>query len=198
MFGLGKKNSELESFANLLVKAIREMFWERAELKFSAMPKLERKNIIEYEKRMRVDGMEKFNHNPTFISTVNFYASELDMKKNKTLGALITYVEQSYIVELLKMLKYPPADDENEDAMKDCCGTLCNIIAGRFKSEVVAAGYIELEMSHFSNFRNTSFRGIDFCFNEFDKYEISFEIKGAKRLVVEMTMGTVPHASNRT
>jgi hypothetical protein len=187
-----KQNNELDKFADLLEKSVIGLFKERGEIDFSASPVKERKRIIEFDGRMRADGMEKFDNEPTYVSAVNFYGSEKDMEKGKTLGALIIYVEQSYIAKLMKMLRYPPIDDESDDAMRDSCGTLCNIVSGRFKSEISSAGYIELEMSHFMNYRNSAFGGVNFCYNEYDKYQLDFEIDKKKRMVIEMTMGAVP------
>ena len=114
------------------------------------------------------------------------------MAKKKTLGALVVYVPEAYLPKLMRTLQYPAIDDEDEKAMLDSVGTLCNIVAGRFKSEISSAGYIELEMSHFNNFRNSPLFGIDFCLAEYDKYEVIFELEGSKRMVIEMTMGVVP------
>jgi len=191
IFG-GGKNKELDKIAELLVKGITALFRERGELEFSSPPKQEKKTIIEYEGKMRADGMEKFNNEPTYVSAVNYYTNEADMQKGKALGALVIYVEQAYLPKLMKLLQYPPVDDENEDAMLDSCGTLSNIIAGRFKSEMSSAGYIELEMSHFQTYRNSAFAGVAFCRNEFDMYEVTFDIAGKKRLVMEISMGVVP------
>ena len=187
-----KQNKELEKFADLLIKGVTALFAERGELEFSKDPEKERKTIIEYEGKMRADGMEKFNNEPTYVSVVNYYASEADMQKNKVLGALVIYVEQAYLPKLMRLLQYPPVDDESEEAMLDSCGTLSNIIAGRFKSEVSSAGYIELEMSHFQTYRNSAFAGVSFCPSEFDMMTVSFEIANVKRLAMEMSMGVVP------
>lgn len=189
---MGKQNPELEKFADLLEKGTTALFLERnAEIKFKP-PVKNRQKIIEYDGKMRADGMEKFNNEPTYVAAINYYASKVDMGKKKTLGVIIVYVEQNYMVKVMKLLQYPPVDDENEDALQDSCGTLCNIIAGRFKSEISKAGYIELEMSHFVTARNTVVPGVDFCFSEFDKFEIVFDIDNARRLVMEITMGIVP------
>jgi len=186
-----KQNSELDIFTELLERGTIALFQER-EVKFAGPPKKEKRKIIEYDGRMRADGMEKFDNEPTYVSAVNFYASEKDMEKKNTLGALIVYVEQSYIAKMMRLLQYPPIDDESDDAMRDSCGTLCNIIAGRFKSEISKAGYVELEMSHFMNYKNNAFQGVNFCFSEYDMYQMDFSIENAKRLVIEMTMGPVP------
>lgn len=186
-----EKDDRLHKFALALLESVKEIFKEKSDVGFSKEPTLERKNIIEYNGRMRADGMEKFN-DPTFVSTVNYYVNAKDMEKHSAIGALVVYVEQSYIVSLLRLLKYPPIDDEDENAMKDSCGTLCNIFAGHFKSKISSMGCIELEMSPFSNYRNTAANGVEFCYKEYDKYEISFFLDNKKRLVVEMTMGAVP------
>ena len=191
MFFRSNNPKELEKLAQTLNQCVTDLIKERSDLKFTKDPEVKRKNIIEYQGRMRVDGMEKFGE-PTFISTVNYYASAADMQQGKTLGALVVYVEQGYIVQLLKKMKYPLANDEDENEMKDCCGTLCNIIAGRFKSAVSAMGYVELEMSHFSSYQNEVKEGIPFDHRERRKYEITFEIDDEKALVVELTMGAVP------
>ena len=140
---------------------------------------------------MRAEGMEKFN-NPTYVASLNYYRDTKSMDARKAIGALIVYVEQEYVATIMKLLQYPKVDDENEEALKDSCGALCNIIGGRFKSEVSRAGYVELEMSPFSSYRNSIPHGVAFCYNEYDKYEVIFFIDKAKRLVVEMTMGAIP------
>ncbi len=188
----GKQNSELDKFTELLEKGLTDLFMERGELNFTSPPTRERRKIIEYNGKMRADGMEKFQNEPTYVSAINYYANQKDMGKNKTLGALIVYVEQTFMPKLMRLLQYPPVDDESETALLDSCGTLCNLIAGRFKTEISKAGYIELEMSHFKTYRNNAFVGVDFCFNEYDMYEVKCEIEGKKRVVLEMTMGAVP------
>lgn len=191
MFFGSKTNPRLEDFAKALQSSVEQLFRERNDIHFSQDAKLEKKLIIEYGGKMRAEGMEKFN-DPTFISAINYYLNKTDMEKNKAAGAIVTYIEQTYVTTLLKLLKYPLADDEDLDALADCCGTLCNIIAGAFKTEISRMGYIELEMSHFKSYRNKIISGVDFCYNERELYEISFFIKDQKRLVIEVTMGILP------
>ena len=114
------------------------------------------------------------------------------MQKKKALGTLVVYVQQEYVPKLIRSLQYPAIDDEDEKAMLDSIGTLGNIIAGRFKSEVSAAGYIELEMSAFNTFRNSAPTGIEFCFSEYELFEAAFDLEGKKRLVIDLSMGVVP------
>ena len=175
-----------------MANSITALFLERGEISFSQKPKLERKQIIEYDGKIRANGIERFNGEVTYVSAVNFYASAADLQKKKTLGALIVYVEKSYLAKLMKLLQYPPIDDEIEQALLDSIGTLCNIAAGRFKSEIQSAGYADLEMSHFINYRNNAIVGIDFCRSEYDYYEMDCYIDGIKRVCFDMTIGVVP------
>lgn len=191
LFG-GKQNPELEQFANILNKAVVGLFQERGEITFTRPAEKQRKRIVEYNGRMRADGMDRFINQSTYVSVVNYYANSATMAKNKTLGALVVYVQQEYMPTMMKLLRYPPIDDESEKALLDSCGTLCNIIAGRYKSEISGDGYIELEMSHFQTYRNSAFDGVAFCFDEFDLYELTFEIDGKKRLMLDVSMGVVP------
>ncbi|MDD3375092.1 MAG: hypothetical protein PHY73_05155 [Candidatus Omnitrophica bacterium] len=193
MFFGGKANPDLEQFAKALSESVVKMFKERNDIKFSQDPVVEKRNIIEYNGMMRADGMEKFNE-PTFISFINYYNTTSDMEKNKAIGGIVVYIEQTYVTDLLKLLKYPLADDEDLEALADCCGTLCNIVAGAFKTAISGMGYIELEMSHFTSYRNRAVVGIPFSYNEREKYELSFFIKDQKRLIIDMSMGLVPKA----
>jgi len=188
----GKRNPDLEKLADILRQSVVALFKERGEINFSEQPRMERKQIIEYEGKIRANGIERFDGEVTYVSAVNFYASTADLEKKKTLGVLIVYVEQAFLPRLMKLLQYPPVDDENEQAMLDSIGTLCNIVSGRFKSEIKAGGHIDLEMSHFINYRNNAVVGIDFCKNEYEYYEIDCFIDGQKRVCFDMSMGIIP------
>jgi len=114
------------------------------------------------------------------------------MKRNKVWGALVVYVEEIMVPEMLKTLKYPEVDVLKEDRLKDACGTLANLIAGGFKNEMKALGFPDMEMSHFTNYRNSALVGVDFYKNQAHKYVLDFMFGGVKRLVLELTMGPIP------
>ena len=185
------REQELLSQSQLLADTVSKLFRERGEIEFSKAPLLTKRPIVEYNGRMRADGMEKFN-NPTFVAFINFYLDAAAMGKHNALGAIIVYVEQDYVPIIFRKLRYPAVDDENNKAMCDACGALCNIIAGAFKSALVNKGYKELEMSHFLSYRNTAANGAEFNYKEYDKYEICFEMDNIKRLVLELTMAPIP------
>src|SRR5665213_1216233 len=57
------------TLALALCSAIKKIFFEKSETTFSSEPRLEKKFITEFERKMRVDAMEKFN-TITVFSTV--------------------------------------------------------------------------------------------------------------------------------
>ena len=130
---------------------------------------------------------------PLFCDRVSGpFSNTKEMKKSAVWGLLVIYVEQDYVEKFIGLLQYPDVDEENWDDMKDACGAICNLIAGQFRIDFTAQGYPNMEMSHFSSYRNTSLAGVHFYNKVREKYELSFYIKGEKRLVVELTMGPVP------
>ena len=186
-----EKQDILEQFAKILVKSVKKVFDNKEAYHCLGPVEMKRSRIIEFMQRMRVYGIDKFEA-PTFVSTVNFYANLKDMEKHKALGVLVLYIEQDYVKRLLNMLQYPDIPDDDEE-LKDACGTLCNVIAGQFKIEIssLGGGYQALEMSHFSNYRNSALRGVEFNSKQMDKIEISFTIRDQKRLVLEFSMGEI-------
>ena len=85
--------------------------------------------------------------------------------------------------EFLRLLQYPYIDYDNDHDVKDGCGTIANLIAGQYKREVGAMGYKDLMMSHFESFI-TAPEGVEIPLESMEKYELSFEVDGVKRLVV--------------
>ena len=180
-------SSALFTISLAMAVAVRKIFREKAQLKFTREPIMEKKPITHFMRRMRVDPMEKFNA-PTVVSYIHFYKNHKDMDLRKPIGVIFLYVELSYLAQLLKILEYPEIDDDEEEQVEDACGALCNIIAGYFKNELIALGYQQLEMSAFESYINSVVNGVDYPAKTVNKYEVNYEIGGQKRLVTEMVM----------
>lgn len=187
----GNNSEALFTLALALTAAIKKIFYERAEAKFSQEPIIDKKPIIQFVKRMRIDAMEKFNQT-TIFSVVHYYKDVDHLERNLPIGCIIIYIEKKFVPELLRLLKYPYIDYDDEAEVKDGCGAISNLIAGQFKKEFIALGYKDLEMSHFKSFINNVQDGIDFPKDEKESYEIGFHIDGIKRMVVDMVMADLP------
>ncbi len=185
-----RKEDNLRAMAIVLAGAVRKVF-EKRGVKFTSRPILERKPVVEFMKRMRVFGMEKFP-SPTYISTINFFISKKEMDKKEALGVIALYIEQDFMARLIKLLNYPQIDEDDEEQVKDAGGAICNLIGGQFKTDLSLMGFWELEMSHFSSYRNSAAMGVPFYHKVLEKFELSFYLKGEKRLVMEISMGPIP------
>ena len=189
----GDHSEDLFTMTLSLSAAVKKVFFEKSENKFSSEPVIGKKIIIQFVNRMRVDAMEKFN-STTLLSMVHFYKNSAALEKNDPVGLIIVYIERDFVPELLRLLKYPYIDYENEIEVLDGIGTITNLIAGYFKKELARLGYIDLEMSAFKSAMNTVLDGVEYCKEQTRKYEIGFEINDQKRLVVEMVMNALPKA----
>jgi hypothetical protein len=177
--------------ALLLSKVVTRVLDQRGGIQLSTEPEFRLVHIVEFMKRMRVWSLDKFR-GKTFISVINFYMSDEDMENHKATGAVIVYIGEEYVMTLLKKLGYPELDEDNEEMLEDACGTFLNIVSAKFKEGMIQLGYRELVMSHFVSFQNEAINGIEYDPKQKEKYEISFEIGGYKRIVFELTMGNVP------
>ncbi len=188
---LGPQQKEFYAQALVLVVAVEKMLRMKGGLVLSAEPHVVRRKIVQFGKRMRIDGLEKFGERTVF-SSINFYLDKERMDENQAVGTLIVYLPVSYIDRLLRMMEYPHIDEEDDESVLDGCGTVTNLIGGYFVKELKGLGYIHLEMSHFESYINTSVNGVEFSAEQEWKYEITFEISGAKKMVAELTLGHVP------
>jgi hypothetical protein len=184
------QHSDLEVFALCLVIAIKKVLEQQANLIVSREPVLHKRAVIQFQKRMRVDALEKFNERTVF-STVHFYRDKAAMEKGVALGNIIVYIPVNNIVKLFEKLNYPPVDEDDDAAVLDASGTLVNLFAGAFVKDMAARGYGFLVMSHFESYINVALNGIDFSSDQEYKYEIDFEIRGQRVFVVELTMGAI-------
>ncbi|MCK5581793.1 MAG: hypothetical protein KAJ18_11040 [Candidatus Omnitrophica bacterium] len=192
MFFSTKGNPDLEKIATILRDSIVKMFVDYANINISIDAEMNRKNIVDFrDHHMRADGIEKFN-SPSCVGFINYYLNKKNLDAHDPVGAIVVYVENSYISPLMKLLKYPPLDEEDDEALLDGVGTICNILAGSFKLEMSVNGYADLEMSAFQTHRNSALTGVKFNPKEFFMYELVFYIKKEKRIVLEFTMGMVP------
>ncbi len=179
--------SNLIDMSVALSVAVKKVFFEKSRTMFSEDPVIQKKGIVAFSGRLRIDAMEKFNQT-TIMSVVHYFLNQEDLDKNKPVGLLIIYLERSYVPEMLRLLQYPYIEFDDDRDVTDGSGAIINLIAGHFKNELKALGYEDLEMSHFQSFINKVPMGVVYPKGQTDRYELSFVIDGEKRLVVEMVM----------
>jgi len=169
----------------VLSSAVKKLFFEKTKTKFTGEPKMVRRLLTVFEGKMRVNGMEKFNV-PTVFSVVEFALNEEALKKQEYLLTLVIYLDRVFLPEFLRLMQYSYIDFDDDQEVMDGCGTLVNLIAGQYKRKLAGLGYGDLTMSHFRSYINSAVEGLEIPAGLTEKHEISFDIEGAKGLVVEL------------
>ena len=147
-------------------------------------------NIIEYQGRMSVTGMDKFN-GPTYIAGVGFYLNDQDREKHRAKGAIVIYLEASNTERILRGFGHPVSDDDEDEETLTACGKICTTLADTFKESLSQAGYPALVLSSPVVNKNSLSEGIDFSADQTQKQEISFYFWKKKAFVVDLTMADI-------
>ena len=189
--GSPQRVEELKVQANALVEIVKDIFDKKAGIKFNPAPAVERRDLIEWQGKMRIAGMEVFNAS-TYISYINYYLSEADKQKKNALGAVVLYILEEQLFSVITKLGYPKVDDENPEELKEGCGRICVDMANDFQKKLAAMGYPALVMGAVDNNRNTVPVGVSFNVKEYDKFVTSFCLNDKKVIAVELTLGPMP------
>ncbi len=185
------KGLDPQVLTGAFMAAMGQMLEKLSNIPASQEPKIEESEIIEYEGRMRVSGMEKFN-SPAFLSVVNFYLNQGEMQRHKPKGALILYLEAENISKFLKAFGVHFADDEDDKSLMDACGKVCEAVAAEFKNELTRKGYVELVLSNPSNYKNNILEGIAYSQDQKTKQTVNFFYFKTKAIVADLTMADLP------
>ena len=149
------------------------------------------KPIEEYEGRWRVKATDKFDVS-VYITAISFYLSKSDMPLHRARGAMVFYMDTEVADKLFKAAGLKVPYDEDDESMMELCGSLSQTIAHAFRDRLAAAGYITLEVSQASVYKNTISEGVEFSRDQDEKHELSFYFLKHKALVIEWAMAPIP------
>ena len=186
-----KTNPDLEDQAKILKDVIKTKFaTEQERLVVTGDPALIKNTLVEYDKKLKVAAMDKFN-NPGYACGRSYYLAQKDIPLHKAVGAVAIYILEREIGAFLKAFGYSEFDDENEEQVAEKCLDFGKKITDAYKT-ALAAKYVDLIMSDAVCARNGVPKGLDFSFDQFEKYEIHFLIANKLTLVAEVTMTVLP------
>ncbi|MBF0484124.1 MAG: hypothetical protein HQL25_05400 [Candidatus Omnitrophica bacterium] len=172
-----------------LMGYVQEILETKCKAKLSEKAAFLKKNIIEYDSKMRLFGLEKFD-GPCYVAAINLYLTKQKLENKDCCGVIVLFLDEE-IAELFVRALQPGVSYEDPDVVMDNCGELCNIIAVQFKNEAVNFGYANLFLSAPVKAHNDIMYGVDFPFEEDFYYEISFKVKNRKAVVVSFVMANV-------
>jgi len=185
---MSAKETNKEKIVKTLISSIQETFKKMSTVAFTKEPDFIERDIIEYSSRMRVCGLEKFN-GPCLIGVINYYLNPKEQEVKNPCGALILYVEEENAAKMFKSLGYTVKDDDDEELILDYVGEFGNVIAEKFKNDLMAIGYSDIVFSPCEQFMNDIPEGVAFDYKEAKYHEASFHLWKNKILVTDVTFG---------
>jgi hypothetical protein len=175
---------------NSIVPEVMEGFLSKLGAPTSP-PENKELEIDEYEGRMKVVGLQKFE-TASFISVVNFYLNQVEMSRHKPKGVFVVYIDSENASKIYKILGIRVDEDEDDISMMKACDELTQSFAEAFKNKLLEQGYIDLLMSEPVHFRNTALRGVEFSPDQKIKFEFSFFYWKRKSIVIEISLADLP------
>lgn len=176
-----------EIIGKISVKVVEDTIKGMSSLTFSKDSHFDKREIIEYQSRMRVFGMEKFN-GPCYIGVVNYYFSAEDQKNHDACGVFILFIEETNVGKFLKSLGYRGFDEDEEKSVYKPLGEFTEVLSSNFKKEIQSLGYQNLISSTPACYHNDISSGVEFSYDQYAKYESSFYLWKDKIVVVEVTI----------
>ena len=177
--------------AGFLKNVVDRTFQQSGKITFSEEPTIERKDIIEYDHRMRASGLDKFNY-PAFVAAVNFYKTQKDEQEHNACGAVVFYIKASMVEQILKAVGIRGFDEDEDESVAGKCAEFCLALTEEFKKELMNAGYANLIMSQPICAKNNIFQGVEFSYDQYDRFELSYSHSKQKVLVLDLTMANLP------
>lgn len=184
------KPAYLEKISKQIVTSVQQSLSERSSVAFSKDPETAVADIIEFDSRMRLFGLEKFN-GPCYLSCVQYYTSQ-EAKTNKdAAGAIVVYFNSLFASRLLKTLGYREFNESDEETVIQSCSEFASVIAQNFSSQLRGLGYPNLVVSDPIKAKNDIPEGIEFDYSQNSYAKASFYIWKEKILAVDVTLPSV-------
>ena len=189
------KQFDIQILSTSILGVVQDTFKKMLHVELQGQPIVTEKEIVEYQSRMRVFPMEKFN-GPAYVAYVNYYFSEEDIKTEAVVGTFVLFVKEDVVDKLLKAFGVSSKEAEDENVVLDNVGEFCNIIAGNLSNELTGLGYANLSMSSPKKGKNFLPDGVPFDYELFSKQEMLFSFWNQKCIAIEACMGYVPRKGN--
>ena len=176
--------------ATKLSECIASVFEQKCKTEFIGTPEIVEKDLIEYNSHMRVFGLEKFN-GPCYISAINLFKNDEDLKKNRSIGAVILYIEETTASDLIKAMGQKGVDHEDIDTITSYTGEFCKTIVDQFKNNLNSLGYNNIISSEPFNYQDDIPGGVNFSFKESKFSELSFVVNKEPAIKVDLTIAPI-------
>jgi hypothetical protein len=181
------EDSDIQAISSALVGVVQKVFKETCNVTFNGDPEIAQRDIIEYQSRMRVSGIEKLPE-ACYVVAVSFYTSEENLKKQVSCGALALYIEEELSERIMSGLGKSDFDDDDYDVMLDGCAEFMTKLAESFKTSLAPLGFSNLIISEPLKGRSNIVEGIGFPYKEYQYTEARFKLSKKEALIFDNVM----------
>jgi hypothetical protein len=184
------KKPEDQAVNSEIISIVDDTFEQLYHAVPSVEPVIIEKNIIEYDGRMRLFPMEKFNA-PAYVAAFSYHFSQKELEAVDAAGTFILYVKEDMVDKLFKAFGYSVGEAEDEAKCLDVVGQLGAILAGNLKNKLLNMDCADLVISPPYVYKNAVPSGVPFDYSLFKKQEISFSFWKEKCIVIEVCLGNI-------
>lgn len=181
------ENTQNPAVADSLKNLIEETLVNKCNAGLTENTAVDEREIVEYDGRMRVGSLEKFN-GPCYTVGFNLFASEDSQKKGLPTGTLIYFVEEESVERLLKSLEYRGFDEEDQGFILEHLGQFFQSVSEDYAERMGGMGYGRLLVSPPTAYKNNLPDGMTFPLDSSHYHELSFHLWKKKAMVVDLVM----------
>ena len=176
---------------SILTGFIEELITTTGGLPASKPCEIVARPINEYEGRMRINALEKFDV-AAYLASTNFYLNQADMQKRRACGALILYMDIEVADKIFKAAGLQVPYDEDDESMMGMSVTLCQLIVDALKDRLAAAGFSSILSSLPCVYKTKIPEGVEFSKGQDEKQELSFYVLKRKAMAIDWTLPPIP------
>lgn len=159
-----------------IIDSAKESFQAMKTPPMTNDPVIVESEIIEYQGRLRVIGVDKFKA-PCYIVASSFYNDETNKENEKNAcGTLIICIKEDQAIRLLNGLGQSDFDEDDPEAMMTECDALLDNYAKKLLSALSRSGYKSLIRADSVRDKNSIPEGVDFPSKQYHFVEVQFEL----------------------
>lgn len=183
------ENTQNSEVADNLKRLVEDTLTNKCNAGLTEETAVDEREIVEYDGRMRVGSLEKFN-GPCYTVGFNLFTSEDNEKRGVPAGTLIYFVDEDSVERLLKSLEFRGFDEEDQGFVIEHLGQFFKSVSEDYAERVGGMGYGRLMVSEPTASKNNLPDGMSIPYDSTHYHELSFHFWKKKSMVVDVVMSS--------
>ncbi len=181
------ENIQTSEVADNLKALVEDTLLKKCNAELTDDTQIVERDIIEYDGRMRVGSLEKFN-GPCYTVGFNLFDSESNQKRGIPAGTVIFFVDEECVERLLKSLEFRGFDEEDQGFVLEHLGQFFQSISEDYAERIGGMGYGRLMVSPPTASKNNLPDGMSIPHTSTQYHELSFHMWKKKAMVIDLVV----------